>query len=133
MSNDVLAVNMPPNATQQGAKAKENKTELHCRQKQPRKVLEKRKMEDTMPSVKGVQESLPTEPLPSMCNKSGGTVRLIFKLKQDQLWISMKEQTEKLPTSPSKNAVSDPRAGHKDHHGMAFQLGPMEASYYWLY
>lgn len=65
MSNDVLAVNMPQNATQQGAKAKESKTELLCRQKQPRKVLEKGKMEEAMPSVKGPRSACQRSPCPA--------------------------------------------------------------------
>lgn len=32
-----------------------------------------------------------------------------------------------------KNVVSEPIEGHEDYHMMAFQLGPTEASYYWVY
>ncbi|XP_022382191.1 ubiquitin domain-containing protein UBFD1 isoform X2 [Enhydra lutris kenyoni] len=131
--NDVLAVNTPKDAAQQGAKAEENKKEPLCRQKQHRKVLDKGKPEDVMPSVKGAQEHLPTVPLSGMYNKSGGKVRLTFKLEQDQLWIGTKERTEKLPMGSIKNVVSEPIEGHEDYHMMAFQLGPTEASYYWVY
>ncbi|XP_028354182.1 ubiquitin domain-containing protein UBFD1 isoform X1 [Physeter macrocephalus] len=89
--NDVLAVNTPKDAAQQDAKAEENKKEPLCRQKQHRKVLDKGKPEDVMPSVKGAQERLPSVPLSGMYNKSGGKVRLTFKLEQDQLWIGTKE------------------------------------------
>ncbi|XP_063200096.1 ubiquitin domain-containing protein UBFD1 isoform X2 [Chroicocephalus ridibundus] len=88
--NDVLAVNTPKEAAQQEVKAEENKKEPLCRQKQHRKVLDKGKPDDVMPSVKGVQERLPTVPLSGMYNKSGGKVRLTFKLEQDQLWIGTK-------------------------------------------
>lgn len=64
--NDVLAVNTPKDAAQQDAKAEENKKEPLCRQKQHRKVLDKGKPEDVMPSVKGAQERLPTVPLSGM-------------------------------------------------------------------
>lgn len=37
-----------------------------------------------------LQERLPTVPLSGMYNKSGGKVRLTFKLEQDQLWIGTK-------------------------------------------
>uniref|UniRef100_A0A2K5ZIA0 Ubiquitin family domain containing 1 n=1 Tax=Mandrillus leucophaeus TaxID=9568 RepID=A0A2K5ZIA0_MANLE len=131
--NDVLAVNTPKDAAQQDAKAEENKKEPLCRQKQHRKVLDKGKPEDVMPSVKGAQERLPTVPLSGMYNKSGGKVRLTFKLEQDQLWIGTKERTEKLPMGSIKNVVSEPIEGHEDYHMMAFQLGPTEASYYWVY
>lgn len=42
----------------------------------------------TWPSC--LQERLPTVPLSGMYNKSGGKVRLTFKLEQDQLWIGTK-------------------------------------------
>ncbi|KAK2543731.1 Ubfd1 [Columba livia] len=160
--NDVLAVNTPKEAAQQEVKAEENKKEPLCRQKvvddsntviyvlllyysavtfgscssseqQHRKVLDKGKPDDVMPSVKGVQERLPAVPLSGMYNKSGGKVRLTFKLEQDQLWIGTKERTEKLPMGSIKNVVSEPIEGHEDYHMMAFQLGPTEASYYWVY
>ncbi|XP_063652928.1 ubiquitin domain-containing protein UBFD1 isoform X4 [Pan troglodytes] len=100
--NDVLAVNTPKDAAQQDAKAEENKKEPLCRQKQHRKVLDKGKPEDVMPSVKGAQERLPTVPLSGMYNKSGGKVRLTFKLEQDQLWIGTKDSWREpnMPKSP---------------------------------
>lgn len=131
--NDVLAVNTPKDAAQQEVKSEDSKKEPLCRQKQHRKVLDKGKPEDVMPSVKGAQERLPTVPLSGMYNKSGGKVRLTFKLEQDQLWIGTKERTEKLPMGSIKNVVSEPIEGHEDYHMMAFQLGPTEASYYWVY
>ncbi|XP_075756056.1 ubiquitin domain-containing protein UBFD1 isoform X2 [Pelodiscus sinensis] len=131
--NDVLAVNTPKDAAQQEVKTEENKKEPLCRQKQHRKVLDKGKPEDVMPSVKGAQERLPTVPLSGMYNKTGGKVRLTFKLEQDQLWIGTKERTEKIPMGSIKNVVSEPIEGHEDYHMMAFQLGPTEASYYWVY
>ncbi|XP_036772852.2 ubiquitin domain-containing protein UBFD1 isoform X2 [Manis pentadactyla] len=100
--NDVLAVNTPKDAAQQDAKAEENKKEPLCRQKQHRKVLDKGKPEDVMPSVKGAQERLPAVPLSGMYNKSGGKVRLTFKLEQDQLWIGTKDSWREpnMPNSP---------------------------------
>ncbi|XP_069570847.1 ubiquitin domain-containing protein UBFD1 isoform X3 [Brachyistius frenatus] len=88
--NDVLAVNTPKEVVQQEVKAEENKKEPLCRQKQHRKVLDKGKPEDIMPAIKGTKERLPTVPLSGMYNKSGGKVRLTFKLEQDQLWIGTK-------------------------------------------
>uniref|UniRef100_A0AAY4CRB8 Ubiquitin-like domain-containing protein n=2 Tax=Denticeps clupeoides TaxID=299321 RepID=A0AAY4CRB8_9TELE len=131
--NDVLAVNTPKEVIQQEVKAEENKKEPLCRQKQHRKVLDKGKPEDIMPSVKGTKERLPTVPLSGMYNKSGGKVRLTFKLEQDQLWIGTKERTEKIPMGSIKNVVTEPIEGHEDYHMMAFQLGPTEASQYWVY
>uniref|UniRef100_A0A8C4GVZ4 Ubiquitin family domain containing 1 n=2 Tax=Dicentrarchus labrax TaxID=13489 RepID=A0A8C4GVZ4_DICLA len=131
--NDVLAVNTPKEVIQQEVKAEENKKEPLCRQKQHRKVLDKGKPDDIMTAVKGTKERLPTVPLSGMFNKSGGKVRLTFKLEQDQLWIGTKERTEKVPMGSIKNVVSEPIEGHEDYHMMAFQLGPTEASQYWVY
>ncbi|XP_043945233.1 ubiquitin domain-containing protein UBFD1 [Protopterus annectens] len=131
--NDVLAVNTPKEVIQQEVKAEENKKEPVCRQKQHRKVLDKGKPDDVMPAIKGVQERLPTVPLAGMYNKSGGKVRLTFKLEQDQLWIGTKERTEKVPMGSIKNVISEPIEGHEDYYMVAFQLGPTEASYYWVY
>uniref|UniRef100_A0A8C8ABC0 Ubiquitin family domain containing 1 n=1 Tax=Otus sunia TaxID=257818 RepID=A0A8C8ABC0_9STRI len=123
--NDVLAVNTPKEAAQQEVKAEENKKEPLCRQKQHRKVLDKGKPDDVMPSVKGVQERLPTVPLSGMYNKSGGKVRLTFKLEQDQLWIGTKERTEKLPMGSIKNVVSEPIEGHEDYHMMVSNVSAL--------
>ncbi|XP_053550599.1 ubiquitin domain-containing protein UBFD1 [Bombina bombina] len=131
--NDVLAVNTPKETVQQEVKEEETKKEPLCRQKQHRKVLDKGKPEDVMPSIKGSPERLPTTPISGMYNKSGGKVRLTFKLEQDQLWIGTKERTEKIPMGSIKNVVSEPIEDHDDYHMMAFQLGPTEASYYWVY
>ena len=48
------------------------------------------------------RESLPSFPLSGMLNKSGGKVRLTFKLELDQLWLGTKERTEKLPLNSIK-------------------------------
>ncbi|XP_072225078.1 ubiquitin domain-containing protein UBFD1 [Leuresthes tenuis] len=131
--NDVLAVNTPKEVIQQEVKAEENKKEPLCRQKQHRKVLDKGKPDDILAGIKGAKERLPTVPLSGMFNKSGGKVRLTFKLEQDQLWIGTKERTEKVPMGSIKNVVSEPIEGHEDYHMIAFQLGPTEASQYWVY
>ncbi|XP_032833438.2 ubiquitin domain-containing protein UBFD1 [Petromyzon marinus] len=130
---DVLAVNAPKEVVAQETRADEPKKEPLCRQKQHRKVLDKGKPDDIMPAIKGTMERLPSVPLSGMFNKSGGKVRLTFKLEQDQLWIGTKERTEKLPMGSIKNVVSEPIEGHEDYHMMALQLGPTEASYYWVY
>ncbi|XP_077474286.1 ubiquitin domain-containing protein UBFD1 isoform X2 [Stigmatopora argus] len=131
--NDVLAVSTPKEVVQQEAKADEDKKEPLCRQKQHRKVLDKGKPEDVMAAIKGTKERLPTVPLSGMYNKTGGKVRLTFKLEQDQLWIGTKERTEKVPMGSIKNVVSEPIEDHDGYHMMAFQLGPTEASQYWVY
>ena len=124
--NDVLAVNTP-------VKAEENKKEPLCRRKQHKKVLDKGKPEDIMPAVKGTKENLPTAPLSGMFNKSGGKVRLTFKLKQDELWIGSKDRTEKVAWASIDSVVAEPIEGHEEYYMMAFQTGRTEASWYWVY
>ena len=60
-----------------------------------------------------VQEALPPQPLSGMVNKSGGKVRLTFKLENDQLWIGTKERTEKIPMTSIKAVVSEPIERHE--------------------
>ena len=47
--------------------------------------------------------------------------------------LGTKERTEKLPLNSIKNVVSEPIDGHKEYHIVALQLGPTEASRYWIY
>lgn len=53
-----------------------------------------------------------------MLNKHGGKVRLTFKLENDQLWLSTKERTEKLPMGSIKGVVSEAIEGHEEYHIM---------------
>lgn len=104
-----------------------------CKQKVHRKVLDKGLPEDVMPGIKNIKEGLPPAPLSGMLNKHGGKVRLTFKLESDQLWLSTKERTEKLPMGSIKSVISEPIEGHEEYHIMGLQLGPTEASRYWIY
>lgn len=45
-------------------------------------------------------------------------MRLTFKLENDQLWLSTKERTEKLPMGSIKSIVSEPIEGHEEYHIM---------------
>lgn len=76
--------------------------------------------------------SLPYEPIFGK-NKSGGKVRLTFKLEMDQLWIGTKERTDKIPMTSIKDVISEPIQGHEEYHIMGIQLGPTAASRYWIY
>lgn len=54
-------------------------------------VLEKHKIpDDVIPGIKNVKEPLPSVPISGMYNKSGGKVRLTFKLELDQIWLGTK-------------------------------------------
>ncbi|KAF5303375.1 hypothetical protein FQR65_LT08288 [Abscondita terminalis] len=135
--NDVLAVS---SVTKQASvfdvaelEKASNVKEPLSRQKIHKKVLDKGLPEDVLPGIKDLKESLPPVPLSGMLNKQGGKVRLTFKLEADQLWLSTKERTEKLPMQSIKNVVSEPIEGHEEYHIMGLQLGPTEASRYWVY
>ena len=51
-----------------------------------------------------------------MMNKSGGKVRLTFKLENDQLWIGLKDRTDKISMSSIKTVISEPIKGHEQYH-----------------
>lgn len=86
-----------------------------------------------MPAKKGARDPLPPHPLSGMLNKHGGKVRLTFKMDVGQLWIGTKERTEKVPLSSIKAVVSEPIEDHDEYHILALQLGPTEASRYYIY
>ncbi|XP_013393902.1 ubiquitin domain-containing protein UBFD1 [Lingula anatina] len=132
---DVMAVNAPdPKEIQKEEAVATAQKEALCNQKMHKKVLEKYgKPDDVAPGIKGVKEPLPTVPVSGMYNKAGGKVRLTFKLELDQLWIGTKERTDKIPMNSIKAVVSEPIEGHEAYHLMGIQLGPTEASRYWIY
>ena len=132
--NDVLEVAKKPSAQEiKEAAQEEVAKEAWAAQTAHKKVLDKGKPEDAMPGIKNMKESLPTMPLAGMLNKTGGKVRLTFKLELDQVWLGTKERTQKLPLSSIKNVVSEPITGQEEYHIMALQLGPTEASRYFIY
>ena len=104
-----------------------------CKQKQHKKVLDKGKPDDAMPAKKNGRNPLPPQPLSGMLNKHGGKVRLTFKMDQEQVWIGTKERTEKVPLSSIRSVVMEAIEGHEEYHILALQLGPTEASRYWIY
>ncbi|XP_068672408.1 ubiquitin domain-containing protein UBFD1-like [Montipora foliosa] len=132
--NDVMKVTPPPpGALKEEKTTSGSSKEPLCNQKMHKKVLDKGKPDDVMPGIKNKKEKLPTVPVAGMYNKYGGKVRLTFKLELDQLWIGTKERTEKIPMGSIKNVISEAIQGHEEYHMMAIQLGPTEASRYWIY
>ncbi|ESO12437.1 hypothetical protein HELRODRAFT_62886 [Helobdella robusta] len=134
--NDVIAVSQASSSVvkESNSVAGTSNKEPLSKQKPHKTVLEKYGMpDDVMPGIKNCQEPLPRIPLSGMYNKSGGRVRLTFKLEADQVWIGTKERTEKLSLGSIKAVVSEPIDGHEQYHLMALQLGPTEASRYWIY
>ncbi|KAJ2943674.1 hypothetical protein O0L34_g16787 [Tuta absoluta] len=131
--DDILAVkSMPKEILEEKSNSQTSKEPL-CQQKIHRKVLDKGIPPDVMPGIKGVKEPLPPIPLSGMLNKHGGKVRLTFKPEQDQLWLGTKERTEKLAMTSIKSITSEPIKDHEEYHIMGLQLGPTEASRYWVY
>jgi len=120
--------------TDKGAGASAATKDPLCKQKPHSTVLEKYgKPDDTMVGIKNKRDTLPPVPLSGMYNKVGSKVRLTFKLESDQVWIGTKERTEKVALSSIKTVVSEPIEGHEEYHLLALQLGPTEASRYWIY
>ncbi|KAI1291855.1 Ubiquitin domain-containing protein UBFD1 [Halotydeus destructor] len=133
---DVLSVSKPQNVevaassiTTEGLTEKESMSQ----QKIHKKIIDRGVPADAMPAWRNGKTPLPPEPLSGMVNKSGGKVRLTFKLEADQLWIGTKERTEKVSMQSIRAIVSEPIEGHEEYHLMAIQLGPTEASRYWVY
>ncbi|KAG8185738.1 hypothetical protein JTE90_000724 [Oedothorax gibbosus] len=131
--SDVIAVNTPTEQDIKEEKAAAATKEAFCKQKLHKKVLDKGIPEDVQPGIKNAKDALPPYPLSGMVNKSGGKVRLTFKLEVDQVWIGTKERTDKIPMNSIKTIVSEPIEGHEEYHIMGIQLGTTEASRYWLY
>lgn len=134
--NDVLAVTEPALKPQkQNDKVDSvSSKEPFCKQKVHKTVLDKYGKPDDVPvGLVGRREQLPPQPLSGMYNKSGSKVRLTFKTELNQVWIGTKERTEKVSLGSIKTVVSEPIEGHQEYHIMAFQLGPTEASRYWVY
>lgn len=111
-----------------------NAKEPITKQASHRKVLDKYgKPDDAMAGRQNRKEPLPNTPLTGMYNKMGHKVRLTFKLEMDEIWISTKERTQKVPMSSIRQMVNEAIVDHEDYHIIAFQLGPTEASRYWIY
>ncbi|CAB3980708.1 Ubiquitin domain-containing UBFD1 [Paramuricea clavata] len=132
---DIMAVNIPPSAKalKEETTATASTKEPWSKQKMHKKILDKGKPDDAMPGDKTKKEPLPRQPISGMLNKAAGKVRLTFKLELDQLWIGTKERTEKVSMGSIKNVLSEPIEDNDDYHVLAIQLGPTEASRYWVY
>jgi len=134
--NDVLQVSAsaPKDVGKGAATPSSSKEESSVTKvKQHKKILDRGKPEDLMVGIKGTKEPLPPQPLSGMLNKHGGKVRLTFKMDANQVWIGTKERTEKLPFSSIKAVVSEAIPSHEEYHILALQLGPTEASRYYIY
>ncbi|XP_071516103.1 ubiquitin domain-containing protein UBFD1-like isoform X2 [Panulirus ornatus] len=133
--DDVVNVNTPKSESSSSEKPSITITpkEPLSRQKLHRKILDKGMPEDAMPGIKNSKDVLPSYPLSGMVNKHGGKVRLTFKLELDQLWIGTKERTEKINMNHIRQIVSEAIEGYEQYHIMGLQLGPTEASRYWIY
>ena len=133
--NDVLQMSSAPKDTAgaKGAGASGKEESSVTKIKQHKKILDRGKPDDLMPGRKAGKDSLPVQPLSGMLNKHGGKVRLTFKMDLSQVWIGTKERTEKVPFSSIKSVVSEPIPDHEEYHILALQLGPTEASRYYIY
>jgi len=132
--SDLVAVTTKPTTAEIASHTSAvSKKESLSKQKIHQKVLDKGKPEDAMPGIAGVKQPLPPHPLNGMVNKTGGKVRLTFKLEEDSLWIGTKARTEKINMSNIKNVVSEKIESDPNYHIVGIQLGPTELSIYWIY
>lgn len=131
--NDVLQMSSTPKEVGKAGGSASKEESAVTKVKQHKKVLDRGKPDDLMPGKKSGQDPLPPQPLAGMLNKNGGKVRLTFKMDQGQVWIGTKERTEKVPFSSIKSVVSEPIPSHEEYHILALQLGPTEASRYYIY
>lgn len=50
-----------------------------------------------------------------------------------KLWIGTKERTEKIAINTIRNVTNQPITGYEHYHIIAIQLGPTEASRFFVY
>jgi len=98
-----------------------------------KKQIDKGIPDDAMPGILDAHDPLPPFPLHGMTSSKGSKVRLTFKLENDELWIGTKERTEKVPIGTIRNVISQPITGYEFYHIIAIQLGPTEASRFFVY
>lgn len=133
---DIIGIQAPASSseTKEEAKTSSDPTkEPLSKQKPHAKVIEKGIPADALPAFKNLHAPLPPEPLSGMLDRSGGKVRLTFKLEADQVWVGTKERTQKINMQSVRAVVSEVIDGHEEYHMLAIQLGPTEASRYWIY
>jgi len=133
--NDVLQMTAKPTEPAKAATSvKDSKEESSVTKvKQHKKILDRGKPDDLMMGKKLTQDPLPPQPISGMLNKHGGKVRLTFKMDASQVWIGTKERTEKVPFSSIKGVFSEKIPDHEEYVILALQLGPTEASRYYIY
>lgn len=130
---DILSINKEVKSVQETSTTPKVKSEPLCEQKMHKKIIDQGVPDDVMLAYKNGHEPLPAAPLNGMRNKVGHKVRLTFKLECDEVWISTKERTEKVPMSNIRKIVNEPVKGKEEYHIMGFQLGTTENSRYWIY
>ncbi|OUC39730.1 rpsU-divergently transcribed protein [Trichinella nativa] len=96
-------------------------------------VLAKGKPNSAMIGIRNVQDPLPPFPIIGMTTKGGALARMVFKLELDQVWITTKERTNKIPMNQIRNIVNEKIDGYEEYHIMGLQLGTTENSRIWLY
>lgn len=104
-----------------------------CQQEKHKRVLQDGVPEDAMPGILDCVDPLPNFPITGMLDKHKRKVRLTFQRDLDQLWISTKESTDKIPMEAIVDVKSEPILGHEEYHMVGFELGPTEGSRYWVY
>jgi len=135
--DEVMAVAKPPDAAtlakDDAISSGVSDSQNWCTLVQHRKIIDKGVPEDVMPGIMNDIDQLPSIPLHGMLSSKGAKVRLTFKLESDELWIGTKERTDKIAISTIRSVVTQPITGFEHYHILAIQLGPTEASRFYVY
>eukprot|EP01105_Mastigella_eilhardi_P004722 TRINITY_DN1632_c3_g1_i1.p1 TRINITY_DN1632_c3_g1~~TRINITY_DN1632_c3_g1_i1.p1 ORF type:complete len:298 (-),score=96.70 TRINITY_DN1632_c3_g1_i1:64-957(-) len=104
-----------------------------CQKPQHKKILDKGLPDDVEPGVKNRHESLPPFPIKGLLNNRGDKVRLTFKMYAQELWISLKDHTDKMPFITIRNVTFELITGHEEYAIVQLHMGQSENSRYTLY
>jgi hypothetical protein len=98
-----------------------------------KKVLEKGKPEisDIEPGLIGQKLTMPSSGWIVAVNKYRSKTRLSFK--GEEMWLATAERTQKVPLHSVRSVSSQAQDDLGEYHIVALQLGPTDASRYFLY
>lgn len=104
-----------------------------CKQEKHKNIIDDGVPEDAIPGILNANDPLPAEPLKGMLNEFKQKVRLTFKFESDELWISTREDTDKIKMNAIYAVVTEPIEKHEEYHIMGLRVGPMEKLSIWIY
>lgn len=130
---DVLTTAAPDKAVTDIASSVKTEKEYMSEKLPHKKIIDKGLPEDVMPGLRQGQEPLPDIPLYGILNNRGDKVRLTFKVAAQELWLSSKSSTQKLPFQTIRGVESEIIKGFEEYHIVSLQLGSGEGTKLYLY